>query len=373
VLDLPITTVGLNGASGPIDLRVDHVPAGLLWSLDRRSVLPGENATLKITDTVLLASGVYTLDILGDDGLHTSVAHVLLTVSKPRFALTTPTSGQIVPFGWAKTAIFALDVTPLEGWTDPVTLIFDPGSAPALGAVGLTRNPASDVVASTLIVTPAGRVYLRAPTKQDTPLGQYTLMVEAESGGRRQILELTLRVKRLDLHLPLIVRNYVSAPDLVVTSLKASTGNVRVVIKNQGDQPVTDGFYVDVYINPNPVPTAVNQIWGDGRSAQGLTWGVTSPLQPGQVLTLTIGDPYYLADYSIFAGTLPIGTPVYAQVDVYDPTTTYGAVRENHEINGAPYNNILGPVLSTAAVALVHDSSATSRDEYFLPIRLKVF
>jgi hypothetical protein len=263
-------------------------------------------------------------------------------------------------------------VTPLDGWTAPLTLVFDPGSAPALGTIGLTRDPASGIVASTLTVTPTERVYLLASNKLDTPPGRYTLVVEARAGGRQQTLDLTLTVKRLDLYLPVIVRNYVSAPDLVVTSLRASTGNVRVVIKNQGNQLVTDGFYVDVYINPNPVPTAVNQTWSDGRSTQGLTWGVTSPLQPGQVLTLTIGDAYYLADYSIFAGTLPVGTPVYAQVDVFDPTTTYGAVRENHEINGAPYNNILGPVLSTAASEVAYDSSATSWGEYFLPIRLKV-
>jgi hypothetical protein len=63
---------------------------------------------------------------------------------------------------------------------------------------------------------------------------------------------------------------------------------------------------------------------------------------------------------------------VYAQVDVYDATTTHGAVWENHELNGASYNNILGPVLSTTASGLAYDSSATRRGEYFLPIRLKV-
>jgi hypothetical protein len=169
----------------------------------------------------------------------------------------------------------------------------------------------------------------------------------------------------------LIARNYVSAPDLVVTSLRAGTGNVQVVIKNQGDLPATDGFYVYVYINPYPAPTAVNQIWSDGRSAQGLTWGVTSPMQPGQVLTLTIGDAYYLPDYSVFTGPLPIGTPVYAQVDSFDPVTTYGTVRENHEIVGAPYNNILGPVPSTAAFAPLSAERPFVAGKYWLPVRLK--
>jgi hypothetical protein len=206
VLDLPVATAGHNGASAPIGLRVDNIPAGLLWSLDRNTLLPGENAALTITDTVLLNSGVYTLDIIGDDGLHTSTAHVSLTVSKPRFALTTPSTEEVVSFGSAGTTIFELDVTPLDGWTAPVTLVFDPGSAPALGVVGLTRDPASGLVASTLAVTPTGRVYLMVSTRKDTPLGHYTLIVEAGAGGRQQTLELTLTVKRF-LYLPLIMRS----------------------------------------------------------------------------------------------------------------------------------------------------------------------
>jgi hypothetical protein len=205
-LDLPVATTGHNGASAPIGLRVDNVPAGLLWSLDHHTLLPGENAVLTITDTVLLNSGVYTLDIIGDDGLHTSTAQVSLTVKKPRFALTAPSTEKVVPFGGAGTATFALDVTPLDGWTSPVTLVFDPGSAPALGVVGLTHDPASGSVASTLVITPTGRVYLMVSTRKDTPLGHYTLMVEAEAGGRQQTLELTLTVKRF-VYLPLIWRD----------------------------------------------------------------------------------------------------------------------------------------------------------------------
>ena len=162
-----------------------------------------------VTFRDLLASGVYTLDVVGDDGLHTSIAHVALTVSKPRFVLGAPSIEKVVSFGSIKTAVFELDVTPLDGWTAPVTLVFDPSSAPALGTVGLTRDPVSGVVASTLMVTPTERVYLMASTKKDTPPGQYTLLVEAEAGGRQQTLVLTLTVKQIKLYLPLIARNQV--------------------------------------------------------------------------------------------------------------------------------------------------------------------
>jgi hypothetical protein len=110
-----------------------------------------------------------------------------------------------------------------------------------------------------------------------------------------------------------------------------------------------DDFWVDFYVNPNPVPTGVNQIWNDGRSTQGIVWGVTAPalpLESGDVMTLTIGDAYYWPSISNFSGSLPAGTPVYAQVDSANANTTYGAVLENHEIAGGTYNNIRGLVLS---------------------------
>jgi hypothetical protein len=43
------------------------------------------------------------------------------------------------------------------------------------------------------------------------------------------------------------------------------------------------------------------------------------------------------------------GTP-YVQVDSANVNTTYGAVLENHEILGAPYNNIGGPVYVTGGI-----------------------
>jgi len=153
-----------------------------------------------------------------------------------------------------------------------------------------------------------------------------------------------------------LTRNFVaSAPDLVVENVQVTSDSVRVVIKNQGDGPVlpADAFWVDLYVDPDPVPTAVNQTW-DILCDQGIVWGVTAPalpLEPGGTLTLTIGDDYHWENYSYFPGALPPGTPIYVQVDSADVQTTYGAVLEKHEIMGEPYNNIAGPVPSTGGVA----------------------
>ncbi|HLF26949.1 MAG TPA: FG-GAP-like repeat-containing protein [Anaerolineae bacterium] len=159
------------------------------------------------------------------------------------------------------------------------------------------------------------------------------------------------------LYLPVVMRNYATTPDLVVSSVAVTTNTVRVVIKNQGPEAVpvdtAHEFWVDLYVNPNPVPTAVNHIWSDGRSTQGIVWGVTvdalPQLQPGGVLTLTLGDRYTWPSLSNFLGGLAPGTPIYVQVDSAHAQTTYGGVLENHEIVGTPYNNIAGPAPSTAS------------------------
>ncbi len=155
------------------------------------------------------------------------------------------------------------------------------------------------------------------------------------------------------IYMPLIFKNSASAaPDLVITSLTATASTVQVVIENQGTTALNgtaDEFWVDFYVDPNPVPTAVNQVWDDGRSTYGIVWGVTQdafPFAPGDVMTLTYstasGAPnqYYVAGLSNMPTTLAAGTPVYAQVDSANANTTYGAVLETHEITHAPYNNI---------------------------------
>ncbi len=148
-------------------------------------------------------------------------------------------------------------------------------------------------------------------------------------------------------HLPLILKNHVIAPDLVIHSITVTGSDVAIMIKNQGNDPVNDEFWVDVYVNPDPVPTAVNEIWHDGRSEQGLVWAVTAdalPLAPSDVLTLTVGDAYYSAKHSRVSWPLPADASIYAQVDSYNADTTYGAVWEDDELAGGKYNNVSGPI-----------------------------
>jgi uncharacterized repeat protein (TIGR01451 family) len=151
-------------------------------------------------------------------------------------------------------------------------------------------------------------------------------------------------------YLPVTTFSSSKGPDLVIRNISITSDDIQVVIENAGDISVSTEFWVDVYIDPVPPPTTVNQIWSD-LADEGIVWGVTAtalPLAPGETLTLTVGDAYYVPEYSHVSWPLATGTQVYAQVDSWDSSTTYGSVRESHEVAGEPYNNIFGPVDAVA-------------------------
>lgn len=150
-------------------------------------------------------------------------------------------------------------------------------------------------------------------------------------------------------YLPLM-SSFWAAPDLEVRSLAAADDNLLVTLHNTGNAPVTDEFWVDLYINPSQAPSQVNQTW-QMLSAYGAVWGVTTPalpLEPGGVITLTLGDEYYWPVFSHISGTLPAGTSIHVQADSYNPATAHGLVLEDHELGyGGEYNNVAGLLLGT--------------------------
>jgi VCBS repeat-containing protein len=209
--------------------------------------------------------------------------------------------------------------------------------------------------AVTLSSQTAQRPTFVAPDKPST-LTFALFVVDALDGPDPTPDEVVIKVtKPFYVYMPVVANRYAVAPDLVVQSLTAGSNGVQLVIANQGNAPVVNEFWVDAYLDPRAAPTRVNQTWLD-LADQGLVWGVTrsalSKLIPGGSLTLTAGtsgsDPYYVPDLSAISWPLRPGTILYAQVDSYDPSTIYGAVRETHELLGGAYNNIRGPIGSTA-------------------------
>jgi len=142
-------------------------------------------------------------------------------------------------------------------------------------------------------------------------------------------------------YLPLLMRSYDGRADLMVEAVTASPDNVQVVVSNRGNAATEEDFWVDAYVAPDPVPTVVNQLWPD-LADEGVAWGVTERLQPGETITLTVGGAYYDEEHSAVSWPLAAGTEIYAQVDSWNPDTDYGTVLEDHEIRGQPYWNNIG-------------------------------
>jgi hypothetical protein len=171
------------------------------------------------------------------------------------------------------------------------------------------------------------------------------------------------------LYLPLVLDDYVVAPDLVVGEITATPDGVTVVVRNQGSAATSaTGFWVDVYVDPDVTPTSVNQTW-DALGDQGLVWGVEVALAPGEALTLTLGGAFYWPSLSDVSWPLALGTPVYAQVDSTSADTTYGGVLERDEIRGDPYNNIAGTTVVAGALAREAGGVRQSFGPHTLPSR----
>jgi hypothetical protein len=154
-------------------------------------------------------------------------------------------------------------------------------------------------------------------------------------------------------YLPVVSKDYTPPlPDLIVSNIMATEQNMSVAIRNIGEATVFDDFWVEACLDPDPIPTQVNQIC-KGLSFQYAMWGYLAsqqPIAPGQTVTLTVGDAYYTSTHSIFTPTFAIGTPVYAHVDAAHKFTTYGGVWEAHERDGGRYNNIRSGTIVAGAV-----------------------
>jgi uncharacterized repeat protein (TIGR01451 family) len=207
----------------------------------------------------------------------------------------------------------------------------------------------------------------RATVTSDTPDGNM-----ANNDSQASTLVGSFRV-----YMPLFMHVQpapVQAPDLVVTRIAVSPRSIEIVIKNQGSVAVTNGFWVDLYVAPNPVPERPNQLWSDGRSKQGAVWGIHGvTLAPGAELRLTLNDAYYASQYSQIK-QLAVGTPIYVQVDSANAVTSYGAIQEADEIDTGPYNNISSTTVVTIAglEPALATVPAADLDDVALPARAQV-
>ncbi len=182
----------------PVNLRFANPPAGLLWTLDRVTLLPGQSATLRITDTTLLAHGVYALALSGADGQHTEPLTLTLRVEKSDFAAQVGAPATPILAG-AETAL-PIALTATGDWAAPVTVTLDPQTLPATFAYLLTQAT----------VMPPAQVQLLLRPARNTPVGVYRLRLNASGGGKLHSVEFSVEVVAPPpvgvVYLPLVLR-----------------------------------------------------------------------------------------------------------------------------------------------------------------------
>lgn len=165
----------------------------------------------------------------------------------------------------------------------------------------------------------------------------------------------------LDTFLPIIIKDLASQPDLI-SSFSLSPANpsagqpvvVTVVITNVGNGSTGDGFWVDFYINPNPVPTVGNQRWDKLGSTvspkQGIAWAIPSPgLAPGASIILTsngVGGLAPSGPQTIWSGSFVAGTQdLFVYADSFSLNgSPNGGIVESNESNNRSELHFVGPL-----------------------------
>lgn len=126
---------------------------------------------------------------------------------------------------------------------------------------------------------------------------------------------------------------------------------IRVTVSNQGNAP-SNGFWVDLYINPDIAPTRANQPWDKHCGLQpcaGMAWYVAG-LAPGQSITLSSNT--LQPGYAAWPGWFVAGTSdLYAYVDSWSPGHNNGYIEERDETNNRA--ELHGLVVSSASSGLV--------------------
>lgn len=254
---------------------------------------------------------------------------------------------------------------------DPATLAFDDTAVVTATVTDCNGQPAAGTVVTftvgalatigppVTVTTNASGIATTTVTAGSTP-GATTITgtVEGEVVGTAT---LTIAAPVSPIYLPIVLKNFSEAPDLIssfsVNPPNPSAGEpvvVTVVITNVGNGSTGNGFWVDFYIDPVPVPTVGNQRWDILGSTvtprQGIAWAVPAPgLGAGQSVTLTsngIGGLAPSAPHTIWGGSFYPGTQnLYVYADSFSTNgSPNGGIVESDETNNRSELHFLNPL-----------------------------
>ena len=354
-------TGGVTGTASTVDFALSGTATA---GVDYGSVLPaGGQLSFAAGET----SQQITLLVLGDE-IDEVDESIIATLSNPTAAGTA-----VLAADTATTVIVDDDGTPSLNLNAPATV--DEGASSVTLTVTLSHASAQTVtvdVATSDGTATAGADYAPLTQTVSIPAGQtavtltvaivddaevegdetfHVTLSNPQNGVLGGMAQVTITIVDNDvppatptIYLPLIMTapDPTVRPDLVVSSVVVSANDIEIVITNVGGAAVTTSFWVDAFIGPDMPPTAVNQSVQE-LGGTNIAWGIAIPLAPGASITLRLGDANQAPQYTTHSGPIPAGVPVYVHVDAFSEGSDYGAVLEQHELDGTPYNNISGP------------------------------
>ena len=240
-----------------------------------------------------------------DDGANVSFdAAPVLSMSKS----ASPASGSIVRPG--ETIIYTLAVTNSNSATAPATNVVLTDTLPAgVGLVSVARTPGSGYNSSgndhtfTLTSLPVGdtltatlRVTVTAAASGTVITNNAGAYSSIDSIGTDFVSHTVYTDTAGAVYLPIIMKNQISLPNLVTSISVNNASNppvVTVIVTNNGNAAVTEGFWVDLYVDPSTPP---NNLTGRDRrwqqvSTVGMAWPVSTSLAAngGSVTLRTTG------------------------------------------------------------------------------------
>ena len=255
-----ITPTG--GFSGQVNLSVSGLPAGATGNFTPNPATT--SSSLAVTTSTTTPTGTYPLTITGASGtLSHSTSATLVVNGAPDFSLSAAPSSRSVG-GSVTSTTYSITITPLSGFSDPVTL---GASGPLIGALG-TFSPNPATTSSTLTVS----------ITSSTPAGTYTLTLTGTSGSLSHSITVTL-VVNADFSLSAaptsrtITHGQSTTYTITVTALNGFSGSVTLTVSGLPSGS-TGG------LSPNPATTSsvltVNTGGGTPRGTYTLTISGTS-------------------------------------------------------------------------------------------------
>ncbi len=285
-----VTVSLVSGTAAPVSLSASGLPSDVTFSFSPPTGLPTFTSTLTVDASAATSEGGNTITVMASSGTNSRTATATLVVKKEDFALSASPNMTSVRKG--EKANFNLNVNPIGGFNQPVTFAIS----------GLPSG------ASSTFAVPSGKPPLTSELAIDvsssTPVGNYSLAIDASGGNKTHSLTVSLVVEKKISSLEISVDHGLLGDVTVSGNLKPPVKNAEVTLSYHGPEGKemtrkatvdADGAFKDT-LSPDPSGNwTVAAKWpgnDDYDNSSSQTASFTS--QKGINLEMLLSFPYFI-------------------------------------------------------------------------------